>query len=318
MSTPVAHAGAGLRLMRAAVFTAVCVVLSAAGHAFAAGTPVPAWTLVAGFLGVLAVAAALAGRERSLPSIAGALAGGQVALHVLFAYGSHGSAQAVAASAPRGSGENPLIRFAAGLVCGGGAGQLDAADAHRIVTTAGIDPSTLSQGHGHLASAGAATAAAPDGGPGLASAVTDGGSGLASAVTDGGSGLASAVTDGGSGVASVYASVTALLPALPMFLAHLLAALAAGWLLRRGEAALFRLARLSAYGAQELAAGARLRSLRAALALVRALRAGAREQLVCGPRALRMADDEPAPATGDPLQHLVVRRGPPAPYALAA
>ncbi|AGK78563.1 Putative integral membrane protein [Streptomyces microflavus DSM 40593] len=307
MSTPVAHAGAGLRLMRAAVFTAVCVVLSAAGHAFAAGTPVPAWTLVAGFLGVLAVAAALAGRERSLPSIAGALAGGQVALHVLFAYGSHGSAQAVAASAPRGSGENPLIRFAAGLVCGGGAGQLDAADAHRIVTTAGIDPSTLSQGHGHLASAGAATAAAPDGGPGLASAVTDGGSGLASAVTD-----------GGSGVASVYASVTALLPALPMFLAHLLAALAAGWLLRRGEAALFRLARLSAYGAQELAAGARLRSLRAALALVRALRAGAREQLVCGPRALRTADDEPAPATGDPLQHLVVRRGPPAPYALAA
>ncbi|MEW1582926.1 hypothetical protein AB0407_33260 [Streptomyces microflavus] len=307
MSTPVAHAGAGLRLMRAAVFTAVCVVLSAAGHAFAAGTPVPAWTLVAGFLGVLAVAAALAGRERSLPSIAGALAGGQVALHVLFAYGSHGSAQAVAASVPRGSGENPLIRFAAGLVCGGGAGQLDAADAHRIVTTAGIDPSTLSQGHGHLASAGAATAAAPDGGPGLASAVADGGSGLASAVTDGGPGLA-----------SVYASVTALLPALPMFLAHLLAALAAGWLLRRGEAALFRLARLSAYGAQELAAGARLRSLRAALALVRALRAGAREQLVCGPRALRTADDEPAPATGDPLQHLVVRRGPPAPYALAA
>jgi hypothetical protein len=304
--------------MRAAVFTAVCVVLSAAGHAFAAGTPVPAWTLVAGFLGVLAVAAALAGRERSLPSIAGALAGGQVALHVLFAYGSHGSAQAVAASAPRGSGENTLIRFAAGLVCGGGAGQLDAADAHRIVTTAGIDPSTLSQGHGHLASAGAATAAAPDGGPGLASAVADGGSGLASAVTDGGSGLASAVTEGGSGVASVYASVTALLPALPMFLAHLLAALAAGWLLRRGEAALFRLARLSAYGAQELAAGARLRSLRAALALVRALRAGAREQLVCGPRALRTADDEPAPATGDPLQHLVVRRGPPAPYALAA
>lgn len=278
------------------MFTAVCVVLSAAGHAFAAGTPVPAWTLVAGFLGVLAVAAALAGRERSLPSIAGALAGGQVALHVLFAYGSHGSAQAVAASAPRGSGENPLIRFAAGLVCGGGAGQLDAADAHRIVTTAGIDPSTLSQGHGHLASAGAAAAAAPDGG----------------------SGLASAVTDGGSGLASVYASVTALLPALPMFLAHLLAALAAGWLLRRGEAALFRLARLSAYGAQELAAGARLRALRAALALVRALRAGAREQLVCGPRALRTADDEPAPATGDPLQHLVVRRGPPAPYALAA
>ncbi|NYS19313.1 hypothetical protein HFP43_16980 [Streptomyces sp. SJ1-7] len=282
MSTPVAHAGAGLRLMRAAVFTAVCVVLSAAGHAFAAGAPVPAWTLLAGFLGVLAVASALAGRERSLPSIAGALAGGQVALHVLFAYGSHGSAQAVAA-APRGSGENPLIRFAAGLVCGGGPGQIDATDAHRIVTTAGIDPSTVA-GHSHLAS-GAATTAAPDGGAGLAVA---------------------------------FASVTALLPGLPMFLAHLLVALAAGWLLRRGEAALFELARLSAYGAQALAAGARLRALRAALALVRALRAGEREQLANGPRAPRPADDEPAPVTGDPLQHLVIRRGPPAPYALAA
>ncbi|MFF2716464.1 hypothetical protein [Streptomyces sp. NPDC058011] len=282
MSTPVAHAGAGLRLMRAAVFTAVCVVLSAAGHGFAAGAPVPAWTLLAGFLGVLSVASVLAGRERSLPSIAGALAGGQLALHVLFAYGSHGSAQAVATAAPRGSGENPLIRLAAGLVCGGGPGQLDAADAHRIVTTAGIDPSTVA-GHGHLASG--ATAAAADGGPGTVAA---------------------------------YASMVALLPGLPMFLAHLLAALAAGWLLRRGEAALFRLARLSAHGAQALAAGARLRSLRAALALVRALRAGAREQLASGPRALRTADDDPVPATEGPLDHLVIRRGPPAPYALAA
>lgn len=285
MSTPVAHAGAGLRLIRAAVFTAVCVVLSAAGHALAAGAPVPAWTLLAGFLGVLTVAAALAGRERSLPSIAGALAGGQVALHVLFTYGGHGSAQAVAASAPPGSGDNHLIRFAAGLVCGAGPGQIDAVEAHHIVTTAGIDPSTLSQGHGHLASAGAATAAAPDGAPGLA---------------------------------AVYAAVTALLPEVPMFLAHLLAALAAGWLLRRGEVAFFRLARLSAHGAQELAAGVRLRALRAAFALVRALRAGARQQPACGPRALHTADDDPAPATGDPLQHLVIRRGPPAPYALAA
>ena len=33
MSLPVVRAGAGLRLLRAAVFTAVCVVLSAAGHA---------------------------------------------------------------------------------------------------------------------------------------------------------------------------------------------------------------------------------------------------------------------------------------------
>ncbi|MEV6438878.1 hypothetical protein [Streptomyces anulatus] len=286
MSTPLAHAGAGLRLMRAAVFTAACVVLSAAGHALAAGAPVPAWTLLAGFLGVLGVATVLAGRERSLPSIVGALAGGQILLHVLFAYGSHGSAPA---AAPTG-GDNPLIRFAAGLVCGGGPAQLNAADAHRIVSSAGIDPSTLAGTHGHLA---------------------DGGAGAVGTA-------ASAAPDGASGIAQVCAAVSALLPSLPMFLAHVLVALATGWLLRRGEIALFQLARLSAHSAQALAAGARLRSLRAALALVRALRAGAREQLLAGPRVPGHSDEVPMPAVGDPLQHLVIRRGPPAPYALAA
>ncbi|WP_124264255.1 hypothetical protein [Streptomyces sp. ADI98-10] len=286
MSTPLARAGAGLRLMRAAVFTAVCVVLSAAGHAFAAGTAVPAWTLLAGFLGVLAVATVLAGRERSLPSIVGALAGGQILLHVLFAYGSHAGAPAAAAST---GGDGPLIRFAAGLVCGAGPAQLNAADAHRIVSTAGIDPSALAGGHGHLAAGGGAAQTA-----------------------------ASAAPDGASGIAQMCAAVSALLPDLPMFLAHVLVALATGWLLRRGEIALFGLARLSAHSAQALAAGARLRSLRAALALVRALRSGAREQLVAGPRVPRHSDDVPVPAAGDPLQHLVIRRGPPAPYALAA
>ncbi|MFJ9625340.1 hypothetical protein [Streptomyces sp. NPDC101181] len=286
MSTPRARAGAGLRLMRAAVFTAVCVVLSAGGHVLAAGAAVPAWTLLAAFLGVFAVAAVLAGRERSLPSIAGALAGGQLALHTLFASGGHGGASPTAGAM---GGDSTLIRFAADLVCGGGGGErLDAADAHRIVSTAGIDPATLTGGHGHLASADAAGAAS------------------------------AAAGDGASGIAAVCATVTALLPSLPMFLAHLLVALATGWLLRRGETALFRLARLSAYSAQALAAGARLRSLRGALALVRALRAAPREQRTAGPRAVRTAADDALPAAGDPLQHLVIRRGPPAPYALAA
>ncbi|MFI1186752.1 hypothetical protein [Streptomyces californicus] len=283
MSTPLARAGAGLRLMRAAVFTAVCVVLSAAGHAFAARTAVPAWTLLVAFLGVFGAAAFLAGRERSLPSIVGALAGGQVLLHVLFAYGSHSAAPAAPAGA---GGDSPLIRFAAGLVCGEGPAGLNAADAHRIVSSAGIDPSTLPGVHGHLAS--------------------------------GGAGAAQAGGDGASGFAQLCAAVTAMLPSLPMLLAHVLVALATGWLLRRGEIALFALARLSAHGAQALAAGARLRSLRAALALVRALRAGERESVTAGPRVPRSFDDVPLPTPGDPLQHLVIRRGPPAPYALAA
>ncbi|MEE1740097.1 hypothetical protein [Streptomyces sp. BE147] len=280
MSTPVARAGAGLRLMRAAVFAAVCVVLSAAGHTFAAGAAVPVWTVLAGFLGILATATLLAGRERSLPSIAGALAGGQIVLHTLFGIGGHTAAGTMTAGT---SGDSGLVRFAAGLVCGMGPSQLNAAEAHRIVTTAGIDPSTVAPGHDHLAPAGAATAV-----PGP-------------------------VPGGG-----LYAPVLDLLPSLPMFLGHLLAALATGWLLRRGEAALFRLARLSAHGAQQLAAGARLRSLRAALALVRALSAGLPGQRTTGPLTPRTADDAPAPASGEHLQHLVTRRGPPAAYALAA
>ncbi|WP_206307717.1 hypothetical protein [Streptomyces sp. A0958] len=272
MSTSVGRAGAGLRLLRAAVFAAVCVALSAAGHALAACATVPWWTLLAAFLGVLAVAVPLAGRERSLPAIAVALAGGQLALHTLFGLGTH-------TTTPRATGgDDALIRFAASLVCGAGPGRLNAADAHHIVTTAGVDPAAVTaQVHQHLA-------AAPSGG------------------------LEASGTTGLAGT----------LPSLPMLLGHLLAALATGWLLRRGEVALFRLARLSAHGAQEIAAGARLRALRAAFGLVAALRAGLAGELTTGPRTPRTAVDAPRPAAGDPLQHMVIRRGPPPVLTLAA
>ncbi|MEU1364903.1 hypothetical protein ABZ454_02020 [Streptomyces sp. NPDC005803] len=267
MTTSVGRAGAGMRLLRAAVFAAVCVALSAAGHALAACATVPGWTLLAGFLGILAVAAPLAGRERSLPSIAAALAGGQIVLHTLFGVGTHTASSRVPAD------EDALIRFAAQLVCGAGPGQLNAADAHHIVATAGIDPASVTeQAHQHLA-------AAPS-----------------------------------SGVAGL----AGMLPDLPMVLGHLLAALAAGWLLRRGEVALFRLARLSLHGAQQVAAAARLRALRAALVLVAALRAGLPGGPATGPGLPRTAVDAPSPATGDPLQHMVIRRGPPPVFTLAA
>ncbi|MFI8003961.1 hypothetical protein [Streptomyces sp. NPDC086010] len=267
MSIPVARAGAGMRLLRTAVFTAVCVVLAAAGHGMASGTGVSGWPLAAGFAGVFVVAAALAGRERTLLSITAALAAGQVALHVLFGLGRH------APDAAAASGNDSLIHFAAGLVCGAGPAQLSAGEAHRIVTTAGIDPATVTQGHAHLAA--------------------------------------------GADPVSM-ASMTTGLPSLPMFLGHLLAAVATGWLLRRGEIALFRLAGISARGGRQLAAGARLGALRAAMALVRALRAGLPGQLTAVPPFPRTGADAHVPATGDPLQHLVIRRGPPPVYVRAA
>ncbi|WP_438292721.1 hypothetical protein [Streptomyces sp. HUAS TT7] len=280
MSTPHAPAGAGLRLLRAAVFAAVCVVLSAMGHVMAACATVPWWTLLAGFLGVFAVVAPLAGRERTLPSIAGALAAGQLGLHTLFGIGQH----TAAASGSGSTGDLPLIQFAAKLICGSGVAPLTAADAQRIVTDAGIDPSRVTD-TGHASMAGM---------PGM---------------TDMMSGMAGS----GPGSASLAAS---LLPTLPMLLCHLLAALATGWLLRRGEIALFRVVRLAAESVTAAAEATSVRSLRRALAFVAALCAGL---LADADPSVPLADRREAPPlSGAALQHSVIRRGPPAAYALAA
>ncbi|MFJ8032858.1 hypothetical protein [Streptomyces sp. NPDC096032] len=271
-----ARPGAGLRILRAAVFAAVCVVLAAAGHSLAACATVPLWTLGAGFAGSLLLVAPLAGRARSMPAIATLLALGQTALHTLFGLGRHGGTAmapgAMPMAAPDGSLSNTeLVERAARLVCGSGPSVLTPGHAYRLLLDAHlIDPSRRAVGtmpamH-HMADPAASTAS--------------------------------------------------LLPSTPMLLAHVLAAVAAGWLLRRGDLAVLRLIELSAHGVAEAAL---VRSLRGALALVHALCAGllpAVDPPPCARRAAR--DEEPAPRT-TALQHTVIRRGPPATgYALAA
>lgn len=99
-----------------------------------------------------------------------------------------------------------------------------------------------------------------------------------------------------------------------MLAGHLLAALAAGWLLGRGDAALFRLVELSRRSAE----AAPIRPLRAALAFVRALGAGLPGSATRTPQDPRTGSD-PAPCTGrEALHHTVIRRGPPVALALAA
>jgi hypothetical protein len=105
------------------------------------------------------------------------------------------------------------------------------------------------------------------------------------------------------------ASSMSLFPSVSMLLGHLLAALAAGWLLRHGDLALRRLVELSAHGVAE---GALVRSLRGALALVRALRAGLPGAPGTGPRPRRTALFAPPVPHTTALQHSVIRRGPPA------
>ncbi|MFE9360884.1 hypothetical protein [Streptomyces olivaceoviridis] len=278
-----AHSGAGLRILRAAVFAAVCVALAAGGHSLASCARVPLWTLGAGFLGALLLVAPLTGRARSLPGIAVLLALGQTVLHTLFGLGQHGATMASAGMSMGSAGstgaggttgavlsDSALVEQATRLVCGSTAASLTPGHAFRLL----LDARLIDR------------AGRPTGAMGTVAHVHD-------------------ATGASAG----------LLPSLPMLLGHVLAAVAAGWLLRRGDLAVLRLIELSAHGVAE---GALVRSLRAALALTRALCAGLLPATGPGPRGPRPDRDEaPAPHTAA-LQHTVIRRGPPAAAFLLA
>ncbi|MET7614917.1 hypothetical protein ABZX97_27970 [Streptomyces seoulensis] len=274
MSAPrprTARPGPRVRLLRAAVFAAVCLVLAAAGHTTASCANVPLWTLGAGFAGSLLVMAPLAGRARSVPAIAALLALGQVALHTLFGLGQH-TAQPMAAvgTAHSGAADDAMVQRAAQLLCGSGPATLTPGHAYRLLLDARlIDASGRFTGH-----------AAPGGHA---------------------SGMA------GSSAGSMPSALSLL--SLPMLLGHLLAALALGWLLRRGDLAVLRLVELSTHGVAE---GALVRSLRAALALTRALYAGLLPVTGPAPRPRRAERDEAPVPQAAALQHSVIRRGPPA------
>ncbi|MEU8751972.1 hypothetical protein [Streptomyces chartreusis] len=271
-----ARSGSDLRVLRAAVFAAVCVVLAGVGHVLGSCATIPMWTLGAGFLGVLVVALPFAGRERSLPGIAALLAVGQTVLHTVFGLGQHVTVSAPSAASGSGSmSDAALVARAARLVCGTAAAAISPAQAQRILTDARIGPAA-----GAHASHPSADAMSTAGDTGFS---------------------------------------TSLLPSLPMVLAHVLAAVVAGWLLRRGDLALLRIVEMSALSAHSVAEGAFVRSLRGALALVRALRAGLPGAPEAGPRFLRTESPaRRAPRTAA-LQHTVIRRGPPADaLALAA
>ncbi|MFE7312660.1 hypothetical protein ACFU7T_06035 [Streptomyces sp. NPDC057555] len=269
-SAPTARAAADLRLLRAAVFTAVCVTLSAAGHMAASLAAVPLWTLGLAAVAVFAVAAPLAGRERSLPGIAAGLTAGQLALHALFALGQHPM------PAPSGRtsalSDQAAVALARHLTCGLDGVPLDGGAARQLLGPGGLE---LARNAG-LAEAGGHAMSGAD----------------------------------------LPVMAHCLAPSFPMLLGHLLAALGLGWLLRRGEAALWRLVRLSAPAAHEVAARALVGVVRRSLALVRALLAAlgtAQEQGRCARSGYAQA-----PAPRDPaLHHSVVRRGPPVTGRLA-
>ncbi|WP_189249379.1 MFS transporter [Streptosporangium pseudovulgare] len=94
-----------LRLARAAAFSAVCVALAVAGHRVAGGSGPEPQAVTAAWTAVAAVAAALAGRERSATVIGAGLTAAQLVLHELFAFDDPSGISLVTHSHGRGLGE---------------------------------------------------------------------------------------------------------------------------------------------------------------------------------------------------------------------
>ncbi|MCH6161544.1 hypothetical protein [Streptomyces marispadix] len=292
-------AGADLRLVRAAVFTAVCVTLSAAGHSLTGGQRMPLWSLGLGFAVVFAVAAPLAGRERSLPGIAALLAAGQLALHTLFSCGRAAAGSGAASSAPAHAGTHGthttgLRQLAAALLCDEPPGGISESRARRIVSDAGFDADKLTGHAGHSGHGDMAQHAHHAGHAGHEAA----------------GGAASAADAPLECLRSAAHAALSLFDG-PMLLGHLLAALLLGWFLRRGEAALWRLVRLSARSARSAVrhVASSFGALGAALAFVRALRGGLLPDMPA--RASFRHTREHGTASSVLLNHSVNRRGPP-------
>lgn len=79
------RAAPSVRVLRAAVFAALCALLAAGGHALATGVAPPVWVQAAGFVPVFGAGCLLAGRERSLSAIGAATLTAQGGLHLAFA-----------------------------------------------------------------------------------------------------------------------------------------------------------------------------------------------------------------------------------------
>ncbi|MEW2634667.1 hypothetical protein AB0903_24240 [Streptomyces sp. NPDC048389] len=107
--------GTRLRGLRAAIFTALVVTLSAASHVLLSGAPLPLTTVAALTAAVFAVAFALSGKERGFWRIAGLLIPLELAADTVFTTGQH------VCYGPSGGPVSGSLR-AVGLdvLCGGG------------------------------------------------------------------------------------------------------------------------------------------------------------------------------------------------------
>ncbi|GAA2444228.1 hypothetical protein GCM10010405_29710 [Streptomyces macrosporus] len=101
--------------MRAAVFTALCVTLSAGAHVLLTGNPLPYPPLIAVTAVVFVTAFALAGRERGYRSVAGLLVPLELAADTVFTTG-----QDTCYGQAGGPVAGPLRSLGLDLLCAGG------------------------------------------------------------------------------------------------------------------------------------------------------------------------------------------------------
>ncbi|MET8019094.1 hypothetical protein [Streptomyces decoyicus] len=105
---------AHLRALRAALFTALCVTLSAASHVLLSRMPLPLTTVAALCGAVFALAYALAGRERGFWRIAALLVPLELAADLVFSLGQH-----TCYGEAGGPVAGPLRSLGMDLLCGG-------------------------------------------------------------------------------------------------------------------------------------------------------------------------------------------------------
>ncbi|MEV7405476.1 hypothetical protein AB0N93_34425 [Streptomyces sp. NPDC091267] len=107
--------GTQLRAVRAALFTALVVTLSAASHVLLSRVPLPLALVAVLACAVFAVAYALAGRERGFAAIAGLLVPLELAADTVFTTGQH-----LCYGAAGGPIAGPLRSVGVDVFCGGG------------------------------------------------------------------------------------------------------------------------------------------------------------------------------------------------------
>ncbi|TGB14068.1 hypothetical protein [Streptomyces sp. MZ04] len=134
--------GTHFRAVRAALFTALVVMLSAASHVLLSRAPLPLATVAAIAAGVFVIAYALAGRERGYVRIAALLIPLELAADTVFTTGQH-----VCYGQAGGPVAGPLRTVGLDVLCGGSVGtplaRMAGGEGHRAaVLLTDADPRT--------------------------------------------------------------------------------------------------------------------------------------------------------------------------------